>query len=55
MNDTDIHKELFQHTKELADHYLLNTYARYDVAFRYGVNELLFDFDNKQYIRNNFV
>ncbi|AYV54284.1 aspartate aminotransferase family protein [Leptospira kmetyi] len=50
MNDTDIHKELFQHTKELADHYLLNTYARYNVAFRYGVNELLFDYDNKQYI-----
>ncbi|RHX86626.1 aspartate aminotransferase family protein [Leptospira stimsonii] len=50
MNDTEIQKELFQHTKELAELYLINTYARYDVAFRYGVNELLFDYDNKQYI-----
>ncbi|PKA02990.1 aspartate aminotransferase family protein [Leptospira ellisii] len=50
MNETEIPKELFEHTKELAERYLIGTYSRYDVAFRYGVNELLFDFENKQYI-----
>ncbi|PJZ68598.1 aspartate aminotransferase family protein [Leptospira perolatii] len=40
----------FQKTKELTDKYLLDLYSRYPVAFRYGVNELLFDQDNKQYI-----
>ncbi|PKA15228.1 aspartate aminotransferase family protein [Leptospira haakeii] len=40
----------FQTTKELTDKYLLDLFNRYPVAFRYGVNELLFDQNNKQYI-----
>lgn len=40
----------FQKTKELSDKYLLDLFNRYPVAFRYGVNELLFDQNNKQYI-----
>ncbi|TGK38978.1 acetylornithine transaminase [Leptospira andrefontaineae] len=40
----------FQTTKELSDKYLLDLFNRYPVAFRYGVNELLFDQNNKQYI-----
>ncbi|EMK01833.1 MULTISPECIES: aspartate aminotransferase family protein [unclassified Leptospira] len=40
----------FQKTKELTDKYLLDLFNRYPVAFRYGVNELLFDQNNKQYI-----
>ncbi|PJZ26160.1 aspartate aminotransferase family protein [Leptospira hartskeerlii] len=40
----------FQSTKELTDKYLLDLFNRYPVAFRYGVNELLFDQNNKQYI-----
>lgn len=40
----------FQKTKELTDKYLIDLFNRYPVAFRYGVNELLFDQNNKQYI-----
>ncbi|EPG75387.1 transaminase, acetylornithine/succinylornithine family [Leptospira fainei serovar Hurstbridge str. BUT 6] len=40
----------FQKTKELSNKYLLDLVHRYPVAFRYGVNELLFDQENKQYI-----
>ncbi|TGL59567.1 aspartate aminotransferase family protein [Leptospira sarikeiensis] len=40
----------FLQTKELSDKYLLDLFNRYPVAFRYGVNELLFDQNNKQYI-----
>lgn len=47
MNDT---ASEFQTTKELTDKYLLDLFNRYPVAFRYGVNELLFDQNNKQYI-----
>ncbi|WP_411822069.1 aspartate aminotransferase family protein [Leptospira sp. 'Mane'] len=47
MNET---KNKFQETKELTDKYLLNTYNKYPVAFKYGVGELLFDQDNKEYI-----
>ncbi|BDA79447.1 acetylornithine aminotransferase [Leptospira kobayashii] len=47
MNET---KNKFQETKELTEKYLLNTYNRYPVAFKYGVGELLFDQDNKEYI-----
>ncbi|TGK04107.1 aminotransferase class III-fold pyridoxal phosphate-dependent enzyme [Leptospira langatensis] len=47
MNDT---ASEFQATKELTDKYLLDLFNRYPVAFRYGVNELLFDQNNKQYI-----
>ncbi|TGN11714.1 aspartate aminotransferase family protein [Leptospira ilyithenensis] len=43
-------KNKFQETKELTEKYLLNTYNRYPVAFKYGVGELLFDQDNKEYI-----
>ncbi len=47
MNDTASN---FQTTKELTDKYILNLVNRYPIAFRYGVNELLFDQNNKQYI-----
>ncbi|TGK13830.1 aspartate aminotransferase family protein [Leptospira fluminis] len=40
----------FQKTKELNDKYVLDLVNRYPIAFRYGVNELLFDQNNKQYI-----
>ncbi|MDF3821298.1 aspartate aminotransferase family protein [Leptospira sp. 96542] len=43
-------KTKFQEIKNLSDKYLLNTYNRYDVAFQYGVGEMLFDQDSKPYI-----
>ncbi|WP_425460552.1 aspartate aminotransferase family protein [Leptospira ilyithenensis] len=50
MNQMNEIKNKFQETKELTEKYLLNTYNRYPVAFKYGVGELLFDQDNKEYI-----
>lgn len=47
MNDT---ASDFKQTKELTQKYLLDLVNKYPVAFRYGVNELLFDQNNKQYI-----
>ncbi|TGN17627.1 aspartate aminotransferase family protein [Leptospira idonii] len=43
-------KSKFETTKELTDKYVLNTYNRYPVAFEYGVGEMLFDQNNKEYI-----
>lgn len=36
--------------KSLTEQYVLDTYNRYDVSFKYGVAETLFDADNKPYI-----
>lgn len=43
-------KSKFDEIKALSDKYLLNTYNRYPVSFAYGVGELLFDQNNKEYI-----
>jgi acetylornithine/N-succinyldiaminopimelate aminotransferase len=36
--------------KEKTNKYVLGTYNRFDIAFEYGVGELLFDINGKQYI-----
>lgn len=36
--------------KSLTEKYVLDTYNRYDVSFEYGVGELLFDTNNREYI-----
>lgn len=36
--------------KEKTNKYVLGTYNRFDIAFEYGVGELLFDVNGKQYI-----
>lgn len=40
----------FQEIQELTEKYILGTYNRYPVAFRYGVAETIFDTNNKPYI-----
>lgn len=40
----------FKEIQELTDKFILGTYNRYPVAFRYGVGETLFDTNNKSYI-----
>lgn len=40
----------FQNIKDKSDRYVLGNYGRFDIAFEYGVGELLFDVDGKQYI-----
>jgi acetylornithine aminotransferase len=45
-----IKKNKLEEIKEKSSKYLLGNYAPYDVAFKYGVGELLFDTNNKQYI-----
>jgi acetylornithine/N-succinyldiaminopimelate aminotransferase len=36
--------------KSLTEQYVLDTYNRYDVSFKYGVGEMLYDSNNKSYI-----
>ncbi|MCB1156862.1 MAG: acetylornithine transaminase [Leptospiraceae bacterium] len=36
--------------KDKTEQYILGNYKRYDLAFEYGVGELLFDTENRQYI-----
>ncbi|MCC5813908.1 MAG: aspartate aminotransferase family protein [Leptospira sp.] len=36
--------------KSLTEQYVLDTYNRYDVSFKYGVGEMLYDSNNKAYI-----
>lgn len=40
----------FQRIQEKSEKYLLATYNRYPVSFVYGVGELLYDQDNREYI-----
>jgi acetylornithine/N-succinyldiaminopimelate aminotransferase len=40
----------FKEIQELTDKYIVGTYNRYPVAFRYGVGETLYDTNNKSYI-----
>ncbi len=50
MSDLAITKDKLSEIKERSAKYLLGNYAPYDVAFKYGAGELLFDTNNKQYI-----
>ncbi len=43
-------KSKFDSVKELTEKYILPTYNRYPVSFHYGVGDLLFDQDNREYI-----
>lgn len=45
-----IKKTKLDEIKEKSKKYLLGNYSPYDVSFKYGVGELLFDTENKQYI-----
>ncbi len=50
MSDLAITKDKLSEIKERSAKYLIGNYAPYDVAFKYGAGELLFDTNNKQYI-----
>lgn len=50
MSELSITKDKLTEIKERSSKYLIGNYAPYDVAFKYGVGELLFDTNNKQYI-----
>ena len=43
-------KRTLKEIQELSKKFLLNTYARHDVSFKYGSGEFLFDIDGKKYI-----
>ncbi len=43
-------KDKLSEIKERSAKYLIGNYAPFDVAFKYGAGELLFDVNNKQYI-----
>lgn len=43
-------KTAFETIRSKTDKYILGTYSRYETAFEYGVGDLLFDTDGKQYI-----
>ena len=45
-----IKKNKLDEIKEKSSQFLLGNYSPYEVAFKYGVGELLFDTNNKQYI-----
>jgi acetylornithine/N-succinyldiaminopimelate aminotransferase len=49
-NPIAVKKTVFQDIKERSEKYLLGNYTKYDVAFKYGVGEFLFDSENKKYI-----
>ena len=50
MSDLAITKDKLSEVKERSAKYLIGNYAPYDVVFKYGAGELLFDTNNKQYI-----
>ncbi|MBL0265027.1 MAG: aspartate aminotransferase family protein [Leptospiraceae bacterium] len=50
MSDLAITKDKLSEVKERSAKYLIGNYAPYDVVFKYGAGELLFDTNNKRYI-----
>lgn len=50
MTEATITNDTFSGIKTKTEKYLLGNYSKYPIAFKYGVGELLFDTDNKQYI-----
>lgn len=43
----------FETVKSLTEKYILDTYNRYPIAFRYGVGDKLYDLENREYIDFN--
>lgn len=50
MDDLTIFKSQLEEIKEKSKKYLIGNYNRFDVAFKYGVGDALFDTENREYI-----